>query len=120
MGLGYSKADAGGKSPRLFSDSLYPVIPAKAGIQKSGLDAVEREIGPVIPAKAGIQRGAGAGVIALLCQNQDLRDWRDLQDFAFARIALFTATVNAAKTNGGRALAGRKTLGGLIYGEVCA
>ena len=60
---------------------------------------------PVIPAKAGIQKAAdivgtrGGGRLRRLCHNQDLQDWRDLQDFAFVRLALFATTVNPAKTN---------------------
>ena len=34
-------------------------------------------------------------MIARICQNQDLQDWRDLQDFAFAfaQLALFAKTI---------------------------
>ena len=35
-----------------------------------------------------------------LCQNQDFQDWRDLQDFAFARISLFAIAGDFCKTNG--------------------
>ena len=33
------------------------------------------------------------------CQNQDSQDWRDFQDFDFARIALFAVTRNPAELN---------------------
>ena len=47
---------------------------------------------------SGIRRKLECGG-ARLCQNQDLQDWRDLQDFAFARLNLFAITGNPAKTN---------------------
>ena len=35
---------------------------------------------------------------APLCQNQDLQDWRDLQDFTFAQLPLFAIKGIPAKT----------------------
>ena len=38
---------------------------------------------------------------ASLCQNQDFQDWRDFQDFTFARPAIFAITENPSKTRAG-------------------
>ena len=36
--------------------------------------------------------------IARICQNQDLQDWRDFQDFIVAQIGIFAITGNFVKT----------------------
>ena len=40
-----------------------------------------------------------ARVGARLCQNQDLQDWRDSQDFAFAQLASFAITGHPDETD---------------------
>ena len=44
-----------------------------------------------------LERLGDAGMAARLCQNQDLQDWRDSQDFSFTSL-LFAITGNPAKT----------------------
>jgi len=60
---------------------FYSVIPAKAGIHTHILVKTGIVNAAGTPAKVG-KLGDALGVVARLCQNQDLRDWRDLQDFA--------------------------------------
>ena len=51
----------------------------------------------IVPADVGTLETRRAP--ARLCQNQDLQDWRDLQDFAFAQPAPFAITETPANPN---------------------
>ena len=80
------------------------VTRASAASRSDNGRAAISDFSPVIPAKAGTQKvadavGMPASAITRFCQNQDLQDWRDFQDFAFARLAVFAITEIPVKTN---------------------
>ena len=90
------RREARGRAGGDCAHSFRAVISAKAGIQWGTRGEWHSQFRAVIPAKAGIQRGA-RGVVRL-CQNQDLQDSRDFQDFTSPYLR-FLPNGNPAKTN---------------------